>query len=193
MAVLINEIFPNPAGKDADGEFIEIFNNGSETIFLDSFRLEDESGKKFSLAGKKIDGGEYLAFSYKETGISINNSDEKIFLYDGNNLADKAEMEGMAEEGSSFSRKGEEFLFTSQITKGERNLFDEEKVSGYLQGEALKSSVKTGNFEARDVMAILIMGVLAGLIAVYAYSLIFKKEKNEENKEGYFEWRGGDD
>lgn len=193
MAVLINEIFPNPAGKDADGEFIEIFNNGSETVFLDGFRLEDKSGKKFYLSGKKIGGGEYLTFSYKETGISINNSDEKIFLYDGNNLVDKVEMEGITEEGNSFSRKGEDFLFTSQITKGEKNLFDEERVSGYLQGEALESSIKTENFEARDVMAILIMGVLAGLVAVYAYSLIFNKEENEENKEGYFEWRGGDD
>ena len=42
--VVINELLPDPEGSDSGHEFVELFNNGSETVSLEGLRLEFGNG-----------------------------------------------------------------------------------------------------------------------------------------------------
>jgi len=134
--MLINEFLPNPVGKDADGEFIELFNNSQETVSLTGWKLKDASGKTFTLSaqggsatgGKNqtVQAGEYLTLNYKTTKISLNNDGETLFLYDSNGvLADKAEFSGNALAGKSLVRQNNQFIFTDTPTPDKANVFNE--------------------------------------------------------------------
>ena len=48
--VLISEFLPNPPGKDADGEWIELLTR-NQAVDLSGWVLKDASGKSFSLDG----------------------------------------------------------------------------------------------------------------------------------------------
>lgn len=106
--VIISEFLPNPIGKDADGEWIKLFNNSNTAVDLSGWQMKDASGKAFifSTTNKNIIvGGETLTLDYKTTKIAINNNGETIFLYDkAGNLIDKAEYIGTAVEGKSYVR-----------------------------------------------------------------------------------------
>lgn len=122
--MVINEFFPNPIGKDADGEFVELFNNNGNEVNLTGWKLKDISGKTFILS-QKIPRGEYLVLNYKTTKISLNNDAETIFLYDSSgNLIDKAGFSGGSVEGKSYSRNvNNQFIFTSP-SPGKANIFE---------------------------------------------------------------------
>jgi len=77
--VLIKEFFPNPAGKDTEGEWIKLFNNGDAGVDLAGWQIKDASGKAFIFsagadANNIISAGGTLTLDYKITKISINNN-----------------------------------------------------------------------------------------------------------------------
>jgi len=43
--IVINEVFYDPLGNDVEGEYIELFNNGSTTVDLQGWKLTDSDGK----------------------------------------------------------------------------------------------------------------------------------------------------
>lgn len=97
--VVINEIFPNPEGDDKLGEFIELYNTGSEPVNLAGYKLKDKS-KTFIISEATISAQDFLAFTYDQTKISINNSDEEIyFISPGDEILDSYTY------GSSFENK----------------------------------------------------------------------------------------
>lgn len=106
--IIIEEFFPNPIGKDTEGEWIKLFNNNDVAVNLSGWQIKDASGKAFifSTTNKNIIvGGETLTLDYKTTKIAINNNGETIFLYDNlGNLIDKAEYVGIAGDGEIFIR-----------------------------------------------------------------------------------------
>jgi len=115
--MIIKEFLPNPVGKDADGEYIKIFNDGNKAVILNGWSLKDASGKTFSLSGS-LDSGKELSLPYLQTKISLNNNGETIFLYDSaGKLIDELSYAGQAEEGKIIvkSEKGEA---TSGLTAG---------------------------------------------------------------------------
>jgi len=179
MAVVINEIFPNPKGKDSEGEFIEIYNNGTEKINLLGWRIEDKSGKKFVLKNKEIQGDNFLSLKQEETKISLNNNGESVFLYNKEGkLIDKKEFFGVAEEGKSFARKGEKFFWTEKVTEGKANEFIE---------EILKDNFSTTQGEEKYlVRPVIIDAVLAGVavsvIMAFVVALILSKFIKEEEQ-----------
>ena len=128
--MLINEFLPNPVGKDADGEWIELFNNSQETINLNGWQIKDASGKTFIFKNQTINPGEYLVLDYKTTKISLNNNGETLFLYDQNgNLIDKVGFTGSAPEGKSLIRRNNQFVFTDKLTPVKTNVFENAALS----------------------------------------------------------------
>ena len=103
--VFINEWLPNPAGSDAAGEFVELFNKGASATDLSGWRLATENGKQFPLDGYEILPQGYLVLRKSTTKLTLRNSDGAVSLYaPGGALADRAEFRGAAPEGKSFSR-----------------------------------------------------------------------------------------
>jgi micrococcal nuclease len=80
--VMISEILPNPLGKDAEGEWIELVNTLETTVSLCGWELDDgEKGSKpFALDTFSIAGRERLLFLREKTKIALNNSNEVVRL-----------------------------------------------------------------------------------------------------------------
>lgn len=83
--VELSEIFPNPEGPDAEEEWIELTNGGSEPVNLGNWILDDGEGgsEPFTLPDSTIlEPGQTLILYRTETGIALNNSNETVQLSD---------------------------------------------------------------------------------------------------------------
>ncbi|MDP3957787.1 MAG: lamin tail domain-containing protein [bacterium] len=81
-SVRLNELFPNP--KNEDDEFIELYNTTDEEILLKSWKVKDKvKTYSFSADTDIIGAKSYLALEKSQTGIELNNSDERVTLIDG--------------------------------------------------------------------------------------------------------------
>ncbi|HVO28379.1 MAG TPA: lamin tail domain-containing protein [Candidatus Paceibacterota bacterium] len=103
--VFINEWLPNPAGDDAQGEFIELFNTGASAARLDGWTLHTTGKKIFSLSGRSVGPGGFLLLRRGDTKLTLKNNSEELRLYDAaGRLADQSSFDGSAPEGESLSR-----------------------------------------------------------------------------------------
>lgn len=82
--VRLNEIFPDPSGRGDAGEFIELYNFGTEAADLGGWIIRDASktGRYVLPAGTSLASGQYLAFTDQTFKFSLNNSDETVSLFD---------------------------------------------------------------------------------------------------------------
>ena len=80
--IYFKELLPNPAGKDADGEWIKLFNDSSSPVVLNGWALRDAGGKVFKLDGQTIPPSGDLKLSYNETRITLNNDSDSVYISD---------------------------------------------------------------------------------------------------------------
>lgn len=181
--VYINEWLPNPEGKDADGEFVEIYNNGGSAVNLSGWSLKANSKTKFYLSGT-IGPGEFRVFEKPSLKIALTNTDGQIFLYDATGRqVDHQEFLGLAQEGKSFSRNPGGYFVFSENTPGEQNRFEEQMAlvsQVYPTGVPLNKQVGTFDF------VLLTLGVSVVLTGLIMYVL----KKNEDLSQLFF---GGDE
>ncbi|MBU1089649.1 lamin tail domain-containing protein, partial [Patescibacteria group bacterium] len=79
-SIRLSEILPNPAGLDAEGEFIELENFGSEPADLSNFHLT-AGRKKFTFPeNSAIPAGGFLVLARAESGLTLLNSGGSISL-----------------------------------------------------------------------------------------------------------------
>ncbi len=91
-AVVINEIYPKPAAPDETAEWIELYNSGPESVFLDRWTLENTVGEKKTFmfnASAIIAANGFLTFSRSQTGLNLHDEGDAVRLSDiNNNLID---------------------------------------------------------------------------------------------------------
>lgn len=106
-SIKITEILPNPNSDEGDQEWIEILNTGTESVNLGNWKLADGSKKGFLIPDSTtIEQGAYRIFQKSETGLSLNNSMDSVFLYDFNdNLVDTVAYE-KSQKGYSYALVG---------------------------------------------------------------------------------------
>lgn len=124
--VRINEIFPDPKEKGEAGEFVELFNFGTQDLDLAGFVLRDASktGEYVFPSPTILPPGEYFAIDKGTSKLSLNNSEESVSLFDPKeNLIDSIEYE-KTKEGASFGFDGNSFRWSKHVTQGEANEFD---------------------------------------------------------------------
>jgi len=98
--MLINEFLPNPIGKDTEGEYISLLNDGAEIVNLTGWVLKDISGKKFSLSGYALAPNEAITIPYAISKITLNNNGETIYLLNPQGeVVHELGYSGTAEEG----------------------------------------------------------------------------------------------
>lgn len=128
LRLRINEVFPNPSTKGEENEYIEIFNFGDESIDISNFILKDASktSKYVFPSGTIINPEDFLTIYKEISKISLNNTDEKIYLLDANeNLIDFLEYSETKEESSyGFDEVENRFRWSKNLTPGTANLFD---------------------------------------------------------------------
>lgn len=120
--LIINELLPNPKeSPEKDYEYIELFNKGNE-IDLTGWKLEDKT-KSFLLEGIMNTNG-YAVFY---DTVSLNNDNDDIKLVNPNGQIVSEVVYGKASENYSYSLDGYEWKWTSFLTPGEENKFEEIK------------------------------------------------------------------
>lgn len=123
--IYLNEIFPNPK-KNLEEEYIEIANGESGPIDLYGWQLKDISknrGYKFK-EHIIIEPGEYLAIYKSQSKISLNNSNESVYLYNPEgNIVSSASYE-QSQKDASYNFNGESWCWSKYLTPGEKNKFD---------------------------------------------------------------------
>ncbi len=124
--IVISEIFPNPAGSDAEDEFVEIFNLGSDIIDLSGWKLGDGSKKRFTISEGNIKSGEYFVFKRSITGIALNNSGgDEVKLYSpSGKLFDSVSYNSAFEDESYARREDGTFVWTTKVTGGSKNIIE---------------------------------------------------------------------
>lgn len=105
--VFIKELLPNPAGKDTEGEYLTLLNDGALPVSLRGWTLSDASGKKFILGNETILSGQELKLPYAQTRINLNNDGDTITLYDAQSR--KADELGYGQVGE------EEIVVSSKV------------------------------------------------------------------------------
>ena len=122
QAVVINEIFPDPAGPDLENEFIELKNISAAPIDLTGWQLTT-SRQTYILPSLKIWPEVIVFFKRTETKLALNNNKEKISLYAKNRqLIDQVEYKTKAAENLSYQRTADLSLVWDQISPGEENI-----------------------------------------------------------------------
>jgi len=108
--VNINEIFPDPAGRDNkedNFEWVELFNENERDVNLKGWCLDDVLGKgskAFCFAGDKIIAAKsYLVVGSEETKIAFNNSEEEVNLLWPDKMVVDSVSYQKSKEGFSYS------------------------------------------------------------------------------------------
>ncbi|MCK4553569.1 lamin tail domain-containing protein, partial [Candidatus Parcubacteria bacterium] len=124
--VVINEFLPNPEGADAEGEFIELYNQGSGDVNLINWKIDDSEGgsKPYSFdLDLWLNSGMYYVLDREESGLALNNTMDAVRLFDNfNELVEEIEYEQVV-EGEAYARgKNNKWFWTTVITPGEENV-----------------------------------------------------------------------
>ena len=158
MALRIHSFLPNPAGKDGDGEWIKIQNDGAAPVPLRGFWIQDVSGKQYALSGDLPAGAERIV-PYSETKISLNNSGETLYLYDASGkLADELSYTGSALEDAVVGHDGVGGGAASEL------LEDWPAIQGTIQAEINMPHL---------FLTIALIGAFFAAIFIYAYKKLY--------------------
>lgn len=121
--IIINELYPDP--NSGESEWIELYNNSSETVDLRDWILEDEGLKQYKISNSfSIQPFGFLTISYIDSKITLNNDGDLIKLFDPNGkLVSSTPKYSGGQKGWSFVRD----LFglwswTTKPTAGAANL-----------------------------------------------------------------------
>lgn len=95
-SIRINEIFPNPKEKGDAGEFVELYNFGTDPVDISGWILRDatKTGKYVFPSDTVITASTYFVVTDQNFKLSLNNFNETISLFDKNEkLIDSAHYE----------------------------------------------------------------------------------------------------
>lgn len=125
--VIINELFPNPEGVDTD-EFIELYNMGDTSTSLAGWKMGTvKSAKQFIFSSSAIiEPRSYIVVSRQEMPFVLQNIEDGVHLFvvDGTNIDSTAYENPPV--GKTWARRNDgSFVWTSDITRGKQNTFDE--------------------------------------------------------------------
>ena len=141
---LINEIMVNPFGKDNEGEWIELYNNNSNTIDLSGWYLDDADGasRPFRIPDNThIGSGNFLVIHALDLKLSLKNSTDQVRLLDPNKTPKEIITYDNAQENQTYAKNEQgEFVWTPLLTPNASNQFPLPPKS-YAKGTVVIESV----------------------------------------------------
>ncbi|MDO8574147.1 MAG: lamin tail domain-containing protein [bacterium] len=169
--VYINEWLPNPVGKDAEGEWVELWNDSDSPVSLVGWKLQSKDGKSVFLGGS-IGPQEYIGFRRQSIKVTLHNIDGELTLYNPSGRADRQSFFGEAPEGKSFARtEAGTYLFT-EPTFGYENKFE---VQENLVGNIYSSGVLVEG----ELGGLGFFGLVLGVAVVLTGLALFVVKRNE--------------
>lgn len=117
--IRINEVELNPAGDDSGNEWVELYS--SEEINLDGWKLVNNDDNELIL-NQSFSG--YLVINFERQWLD--NSDERVFLYEDSNLIDKTNILDDSKNNNLAWGFCQDWVFV-ESTKGSENLCENEE------------------------------------------------------------------
>lgn len=123
--VVINEIFPNPAGIDKNNEWLELKNQSSYKINLLDWQIENNNGKYKFKNDLWLESENFYLLTNKKSEWAFKNNSDIISLYDNTDkLIDKVEYTE-AVQNEAYSRgENDKWFWTSVPTPGIKNIIN---------------------------------------------------------------------
>ncbi len=185
--IFINEWLPNPAGADAKGEFVELFNNGGAPVNLNGWKIATANGKQFSLSGHQLAAGGYLVLPRSETKLTLKNSDDTLSLYNMNGvLVDQSSFSGGAAGGQSFNR-------VNYGTDGSQHFAFGDPTPGAANDPVLQIHIASENHpfnipvNRTSISGVQFASLLVGTAALMAGLIMYAFKENENLSQLFFE------
>ncbi|MFW3146390.1 MAG: lamin tail domain-containing protein [Thermoplasmatota archaeon] len=130
-SVVVNEVCPDPDSdhngdglEDQNDEYVELFNRGTETVYLTDWSIRDNSGR-FTLDNKTVPPGGRLVLWRNETGLALGRDDMISLHLPNGTMVDAMSWQDIT-RGASLQRSpdgSERIRTTSLATPGEDNIF----------------------------------------------------------------------
>ena len=121
--VVINEFLANPSS--GNGEWVEIFNTGPDSVDLSTYSLEDNKSPKKSLSAMgNLLANSYSVYDYSSDGWLNNTKGDSVILKNGNITVDQYVYSSDQKENISLGRSPNgtgEFVSFSNPSKGSPN------------------------------------------------------------------------
>lgn len=137
--LIISEVYPQPTSGEQ--EFIEIYNSGQETAELSELDLY-VGEKHRQLPEQELTAGEYFVITQDNFPVQLRNSGQEIKLQQGASLINSVTYP-TAIKGSSYALFEDGFLWTTNVTKDQKNiLLLPEEVKKVTAKAAAKTAVK---------------------------------------------------
>ncbi len=80
--IIINEILPNPEGKDSNKEWIELYNSSNNNINLGNWSIENNKSQQLLSDKLIIPAKGFLILEKENLEFTIKNNDETLYLKD---------------------------------------------------------------------------------------------------------------
>ena len=120
--IIINEIFPDPAGPDTAAEFIEIKNVSAKDVDLTNWKITNYAKQAFIIPSLKMMPRSIVVFHRTQTQLALNNSKDKITLYNtSGRIIDQVEYKSPAIENESYQKTSEAKLVWDLPSPGQDN------------------------------------------------------------------------
>jgi hypothetical protein len=103
-SVVINELMPNPIGKDRGNETTELYNCGDESVDIGGWVVQNEDGATHEIPAGTIIGAQGY---YLTTAVQLDNSDGQVFLYRDSEEIDRSIAYTRSSEGKSWQRRAD--------------------------------------------------------------------------------------
>ncbi|MDP2656598.1 MAG: lamin tail domain-containing protein [bacterium] len=164
-SIVINEIFPNPKGKDTD-EFIELVNTSDEPVDISRWRVAFQLGKKSYTysTSTMIPANGYLLLTTAQEKIQLRNIADTVVLYDTHgNVIDTVFYETAPEAQSLNRTDNNDFVWSKMVTPGQENVIDLSVTLSNQQGTtststthatSTKNSTSSANTSSRLTVAL---------------------------------------
>jgi len=173
-ALRINELELNPLGTDTGKEWIELYNDGE--IDLAQYKLINNDGDELDLIGIF---SEYYVYKFDRQWLD--NTDEKIFLYYGNDLIDETELLNDNKNNDKTWNYCSGWEFTDPTKEGKNICEKSEKNDSELNAEEVTNETKIYENKGKSIENYSIKKEPSILNQV---KLNPKDIKEEENSEG---------
>lgn len=127
----LNELLPNPAEPQTDGEdeFIELYNSNDAVFDLTGFKLQTGTTTLHNFtfaAGTTLAPKSFTAFSSIDTNLSLSNSGGQARLLDpAGNVISQSDSYGTAKDGQAWALANGKWYWTTQPTSGAANIIDQ--------------------------------------------------------------------
>lgn len=122
--IIFSEIMPAPTGSDEENEWIEIYNQGDQTVNLLGYKIEDSQGSSgsYSFLNTNLNPRDFLVLKRPETHIILNNEGDSLILKNSSGEVIDSVNYSQAKSNQSFIKNGATWTWTTVATPGTVNI-----------------------------------------------------------------------